>query len=284
VTRRISRDEAGQGLVEYALIIALVSLASVVALGFLSGKIDDIFFKSGNALSAVDVAAAGAGAGNGTGGSATGGGGSTPPTSGGQVSSNPGVVTSGVPNNAIWSNAVSSSLFDPGAAALSNTAPSSPTCSISFDNGNTFTFSGIWVPDPPGVPEPIWNPSDSSTNYHWACIGTSWVQTPSNGQSYGTSPGFDNAGKSFGDNLIDGGTYFTSRYGHSGAPAGGAGIYATAGNGGTSGTRAFYYTASGVYICTWGSDLPSGQHWSANQNHVTSGDGTQYTQLCATSA
>jgi pilus assembly protein Flp/PilA len=65
------RDERGQGLVEYALIIALVSLASVVALGFLSGKINDIFFKSGNVLNSVDVVAAPGGTGgtgNGTGG------------------------------------------------------------------------------------------------------------------------------------------------------------------------------------------------------------------------
>jgi Flp pilus assembly pilin Flp len=36
------RDE-GQTLVEYALIIALVSVALVVALGLLSGKIGDVF-------------------------------------------------------------------------------------------------------------------------------------------------------------------------------------------------------------------------------------------------
>jgi pilus assembly protein Flp/PilA len=65
--RRLVGDEQGQGLVEYALIIALVSLASVVALGFLSGKINDVFFKSGNVLNSVDVVAAPGGTG-GTGG------------------------------------------------------------------------------------------------------------------------------------------------------------------------------------------------------------------------
>jgi pilus assembly protein Flp/PilA len=50
------RDERGQGLVEYALIVALVSLAAVAALGFLSGKINDLFRKSGNVLNAVSIA------------------------------------------------------------------------------------------------------------------------------------------------------------------------------------------------------------------------------------
>jgi pilus assembly protein Flp/PilA len=75
--RRLVGDEQGQGLVEYALIIALVSLASVVALGFLSGKINDVFFKSGNVLNSVDVVAAPGGTG-GTGGT----GGPTAPSSG----------------------------------------------------------------------------------------------------------------------------------------------------------------------------------------------------------
>ncbi len=39
-------DERGQGLVEYALIIALVSLAAIAALGFLSGEINDLFRKT----------------------------------------------------------------------------------------------------------------------------------------------------------------------------------------------------------------------------------------------
>ena len=49
--RRLA-GERGQGLVEYALIIALVSLASIVALGFLSGKINGLFSKTGSSLQA----------------------------------------------------------------------------------------------------------------------------------------------------------------------------------------------------------------------------------------
>ena len=39
----VREGESGQGLVEYALIIALVSLAAIAALGFLSGKINSLF-------------------------------------------------------------------------------------------------------------------------------------------------------------------------------------------------------------------------------------------------
>jgi Flp pilus assembly pilin Flp len=49
-----ARDkESGQTLVEYALIIALVSLAAIVALGFLSGRINNIFSRAGNSLNKV---------------------------------------------------------------------------------------------------------------------------------------------------------------------------------------------------------------------------------------
>jgi Flp pilus assembly pilin Flp len=45
--------ESGQTLVEYALIIALVSLAAIVALGFLSGRINNLFSRAGNSLNTV---------------------------------------------------------------------------------------------------------------------------------------------------------------------------------------------------------------------------------------
>ena len=43
-------DDQAQGLVEYALIIALVSIGAIAALGFLSGRINTLFSRSGNAL------------------------------------------------------------------------------------------------------------------------------------------------------------------------------------------------------------------------------------------
>ncbi len=42
--------EQGQTLVEYALIIALVAIATVAAIGFLSGKIQSIFSKAGSSI------------------------------------------------------------------------------------------------------------------------------------------------------------------------------------------------------------------------------------------
>ena len=47
---RARHSEEGQTLVEYGLIIAVVALGSVLALGFLSGKIQDLFSKTGNKL------------------------------------------------------------------------------------------------------------------------------------------------------------------------------------------------------------------------------------------
>ena len=50
---RARDEESGQTLVEYALIIAIVALGSVVALGFLSGKIQNLFNKAGSQLNDV---------------------------------------------------------------------------------------------------------------------------------------------------------------------------------------------------------------------------------------
>ena len=43
-------EESGQTLVEYALIIAVIAIGALVALGFLSGKINNLFNKTGNVL------------------------------------------------------------------------------------------------------------------------------------------------------------------------------------------------------------------------------------------
>jgi Flp pilus assembly pilin Flp len=71
---RRAGDERGQGLVEYALIIAIVSLGALVSLGFLSGKINGLFSKAGNSVESVQVAD-GAGGGGGPSGP-------TPPSGG----------------------------------------------------------------------------------------------------------------------------------------------------------------------------------------------------------
>ncbi len=44
------REEEGQGLVEYALIIAVIAIAVIVAMLFLRGQIQQIFSNIGNNL------------------------------------------------------------------------------------------------------------------------------------------------------------------------------------------------------------------------------------------
>lgn len=48
---RLHQDEAGQGLVEYALIIALVAFAAVVAMQTLANDINNAFVGIGTILS-----------------------------------------------------------------------------------------------------------------------------------------------------------------------------------------------------------------------------------------
>jgi pilus assembly protein Flp/PilA len=45
-----SREESGQGLVEYALIIAVIAIAVIVAMIFLRDQISNIFSNIGNNL------------------------------------------------------------------------------------------------------------------------------------------------------------------------------------------------------------------------------------------
>ena len=44
------RDDEGQGLVEYALIIAVIAIAVIVAMIFLRGQLRNIFSNIGNNL------------------------------------------------------------------------------------------------------------------------------------------------------------------------------------------------------------------------------------------
>ena len=47
---RFVRNDDGQGLVEYALIIAVIAIAVIVAMVFLRGQIQNIFSNIGNNL------------------------------------------------------------------------------------------------------------------------------------------------------------------------------------------------------------------------------------------
>ena len=44
------RDDDGQGLVEYALIIAIIAIAVILAMMFLRGQIQNVFSNIGNNL------------------------------------------------------------------------------------------------------------------------------------------------------------------------------------------------------------------------------------------
>lgn len=50
VRHRVPRGQTGQGLAEYALILALIAIAAVIALMFLSGAIQTILSTIGKAL------------------------------------------------------------------------------------------------------------------------------------------------------------------------------------------------------------------------------------------
>jgi Flp pilus assembly pilin Flp len=47
---QVREGERGQGLVEYALIIAIVSLGAIAALTFLKGSITGLFSKAGSSI------------------------------------------------------------------------------------------------------------------------------------------------------------------------------------------------------------------------------------------
>jgi pilus assembly protein Flp/PilA len=48
--KRLGREESGQDLIEYALIAALIAVASVTAMGSLATSISNEFTKVGNSL------------------------------------------------------------------------------------------------------------------------------------------------------------------------------------------------------------------------------------------
>ena len=46
----LRRDESGQGLAEYALILALIAIVAIIALIFLGGQISQILSTVGNSI------------------------------------------------------------------------------------------------------------------------------------------------------------------------------------------------------------------------------------------
>ena len=50
VLHTLDRDEEGQGLAEYALILALIAIVAIVALIFLGGQVSTILSKVGSSI------------------------------------------------------------------------------------------------------------------------------------------------------------------------------------------------------------------------------------------
>ncbi len=46
----VNRDEEGQGLAEYALILALIAIVAIIALIFLGGQVSTILSDVGNSI------------------------------------------------------------------------------------------------------------------------------------------------------------------------------------------------------------------------------------------
>jgi Flp pilus assembly pilin Flp len=140
---RISiRDESGQGLVEYALIIAIVSLGAIASLTFLKGSITGLFSKAGSSINLVEVGSGGTGTGTGTGGPAPGA-----PTI---TSTNPVEGSSGstaaftTPSMAFTAGADTTSLecrFD-AAAYAACTSPVSPGAALG-NGAHSFSVRGV---------------------------------------------------------------------------------------------------------------------------------------------
>ena len=50
ITSLMTRDEEGQGLAEYALILALIAIVAIIALIFLGGKISTVLSTVGGSI------------------------------------------------------------------------------------------------------------------------------------------------------------------------------------------------------------------------------------------
>ncbi len=52
---KLGEDEAGQGLVEYALILVLIAIVVIAALTFLGGQVSTVFSNIANSLNAANA-------------------------------------------------------------------------------------------------------------------------------------------------------------------------------------------------------------------------------------
>lgn len=52
--KRLFREEEGQGMTEYVLIIALIALAAIIAMNYFGGEVNATFDKVGDTLNAYN--------------------------------------------------------------------------------------------------------------------------------------------------------------------------------------------------------------------------------------
>jgi Flp pilus assembly pilin Flp len=248
-------DQSGQGLVEYALIIAIVSLGAVLALGFLSGKINTLFSKAG---SSVDTVAVGA----------PGGGGSPPPPPGPPPPPPPAtppadltsVSGTNIPSGSVWFN--TGTIIDGPSTALlgrqgvySTSQPSVGSCSFTL---NGFSYTGVWVPssNDNGL---RWD--NGPNDYEYACLEAPipWTPPADNTELAATAA---TAAVNFAGSILTGSQGFWYSSGvltaQSGAPnPNPAGVFDQgAGDAGTN----YYFTSGGLFTCTWAT-LASPANW-----------------------
>lgn len=165
--------ESGQGLVEYALIIAVVSLGAIASLTFLKGSITGLFSKAGNSIALVAVGGGGSGGGGGGNNLPTvltnnvalpgGGTGSYSPTGGTGPTGYtgvPGIYTDNPPNNV---------------------QTGSSCAGITVGTG-TIPAGWVWVDNDDLPPDTQWTVAGSSGSgsptFAWACIDPAAVNLP----------------------------------------------------------------------------------------------------------
>ena len=178
--RHNPREERGQGLVEYALMIALVGLASVIALGFLSGKINTIFSKAGNVLNNTALAAGGGPGGGSLPGSVT------------NLPSQPGLSGGGV-----WAPTGSASNASPGTnngySGMQGVYSESQPSGVSNGSPCSFTINGVvyqgyWV-NHNNIPGSDSDWIINGVDYDWACLPLASNSPPANGTATITPAG-----------------------------------------------------------------------------------------------
>ena len=287
--RRLA-GESGQGLVEYALIIAIVSLGAIASLTFLKGSITGLFNKAGNSINLVAVGADGSG---GTPGGGTPGGGSpTPPANGTPVTPANTTSQSGVPgagsgndNPVYLSNLAGgpAGFTGPGViyGDIEDTPPSTYMVTVTqlgvaksvrgcqFATSNGFTFTGVWIREGSNTVAGDWDYNGET--YDWACVSAP-AFNPTGATTFtsnyaGPANGTDFTGLDTPASNADTSKWFNANT-NTNSPAGTnpPGLYNSSNQGGT-GPWYYYATSGQVWICSWQNSTSYNFSGASNQDN-----------------